>query len=92
MKLSVTAAVLLAIGLSSQALAGVKAECEAGLDRDGAPPAVKAGCGCVETETAGNDALQIEFIRISQLPQSERMQENSPEILALMQKCFANPQ
>ena len=88
-----TATAFLCASLATSVLAAdVKAECEAGLDRDGAPPAVKAGCACIETETSGNETLQNEFIRISQLPQSERMSVESPEVMAMMQRCFTNPQ
>jgi len=89
----ITASAFLAASMVTNVMAAdVKAECEAGLDRDGAPPAVKAGCACIESETAGNETLQAEFIRISQLPQTERTSIDSPDVMALMQKCFTNPQ
>ena len=92
-KSNILLTIVAGLSLNSVAFAAdIKAECEAALDRDGAPAAVKAGCVCVADETSGDQALADEFLRITALPQADRMNEDSPDVFALMQKCFANPQ
>jgi hypothetical protein len=78
--------------LINPAFADVKAQCEAAMDRDGAPAAAKAGCGCIATAIGGDNALETEFLRITSMPQAERTSVDSPDVMAVMQKCYVNPQ